>query len=290
MSTLDQRPLPRRLRKCLAEGLGIPLQEADLYFAADRVRVVTPDNPLAQSLPPEALVFEDDVLLLDGNPLPAPPPLAYALLNKPKHVTSSARDPEGKSDLAPYLSAMPRGCFPVGRLDRETTGLLFFTNDGELASAVLRPDHHTTKTYWLWLDEVLGDADPRLESLLHGVEHNGEVLRAHGVRVAARSDHATELELTLTQGRKRQVRFMCRALDLHLVHLHRKRIGPLTDVGLALGNWRLLSEPEVRSLWRAAGGRELVRGRKLAALERLAQQLRSAGTPHVRLELALNRV
>jgi len=249
------------------------------------VRVIIPesDEPRPASL--DELVFEDDTVLLDGIALPTvPPPLAYALLNKPKNVTSTTRDPRDKTNLAPYLAVMPPACFPVGRLDRETTGILLCTNDGDLASAVLRPDHLTTKTYWLWLDDVLSDDDPRLLQLVSGVPHNGFQLSAKSARIIARSEHSTELELVLTQGRKRQIRLMCRVLDLRLQHLHRKRIGPLTDDGLALGAWRLLSATEVEDLWQAAGGRAEVRHRKLVALARQAMDLRAAGTPHVRLE------
>jgi pseudouridine synthase len=193
-------------------------------------------------------------------------------------------DPDGKSDLSPYLREMPRGCFPVGRLDRETSGLLLFTSDGDLANAVLRPDHETTKTYWLWLDDVLEPDDPRLARLQAGVEHDGQLLCAKHVRISARSEYATELELILTQGKKRQIRHMCRVLDLHLQHLHRSRIGSLSDAGLALGHWRLLSPDEVDALWLAVGGKARLRQRKVLALFRLARAAREAGAPHLRLE------
>jgi 23S rRNA pseudouridine2605 synthase len=288
-SAQTERPLPRRLRKRVAEGAAVALQIVDEWWLVDRVRVVSPDSAEPRSLPLDALVFEDDDVLLDGVPLERAATLVYGILNKPKHVTSTARDPTGKSDLSPWLRAMPAGCFAVGRLDRETTGLLLFTNDGELASAVLRPDHETTKTYWLWLDEVVSDADPRLTQLVQGVLHNGGQLSAKSARILAHSDYATELELTLTQGRKRQVRHMCRALDLHLVHLHRRRIGPLTDAELALGDWRLLDQAEVDALWHAAGGRAPIRRRKIAALARHASEARAAGTPQLRLERWLER-
>ena len=279
-----QKLLPRRLRKCVAESLRTSLQTVDGYWLADRLRVITPESEEARPIALEALVFPEDRVLLDGRLLGAGAPLAYALLNKPKGVTSTTWDPNGQSNLAPYLRAMPAGCFPVGRLDRETTGLLLCTNDGDLAGAVLRPDHQTTKSYWLWLDEVLTEHDPRLERLLEGVVHNGERLHAHAVRLLACTDYASELELILTQGKKRQIRHMCRALNLRLVHLHRRGIGPLTDRGLNLGNWRLLATEEVEALWQAAGGRANVFQRKLAALRNQAERARREGSPECRLE------
>jgi 23S rRNA pseudouridine2605 synthase len=278
------RALPHRLRKHVAERLAISLQRVDALFDAGRLSVVTPESAEPQRSALDALVFEDDRVFVDGVALPERALPAVALLNKPKHVTSTARDPAGMRDLAPYLREMPAGCFPVGRLDRETTGLLLFTNDGELASAVLRPDHLTTKTYWLWLDDDLSPSDPRLTQLTAGVVHQGERLAAQSARLISHSESASELELTLTQGRNRQIRHMCRALDLHLVHLHRRRIGPVDDTGLALGDWRRLTEPEIAALWQAVGGRTAVRERKLAALRRQTAAARSAGTPLIRLE------
>ena len=280
----SNRALPQRLRKHVAERLAISLQRVDALFRAGRLSVVTPESADPQRSTLDALVFENDRVLFDGTALPERALPAVVLLNKPKHVTSTACDPAGKRDLAPYLREMPAGCFPVGRLDRETTGLLLFTNDGELASAVLRPDHLTTKTYWLWLDDELSPSDPRLAQLTSGVLHQGERLAAKCARLISSSESASELELTLTQGRNRQIRHMCRALDLHLVHLHRRRIGPLDDTALALGDWRPLTDGELAALWQAVGGRAAVRERKLAALRQQARAARTAGTPRLRLE------
>jgi 23S rRNA pseudouridine2605 synthase len=277
------------LRKRAAECLNLSLQDVDDCWRADRLRVVTPEIQEPRRLALEALVFDDDQLLLDGTPVELRISRTHALLNKPKHVTSSARDPDGKSDLSPYLDAMPQGCFAVGRLDRETTGLLLFTSDGDLANAVLRPDHQTTKTYWLWIDEVLPDDDPRLAALVDGVSHDGQLLRAQRARISARSEYATELSLTLTQGRRRQIRHMCWALGLRLVHLHRSNIGPLSDSELSLGTWRFLSQAEVEALWQAVGGRAELRQRKVTALLRQAWGARNAGVPDLRLERWLER-
>lgn len=284
MSIDAHRPLPRRLRKRVAQTLALSLQDVDVCWRAGRLRVVTPGCADPRWLPLEALVFADDVVLLDGQAIGPAAATVCALLNKPKGVTSTASDPRGKSDLSPYLQAMPSGCFAVGRLDRETTGLLLFTNDGDLANAVLRPDHHTAKLYWLWLDEAISEDDPRLARLVEGVAHNGEQLAARSVSIVAKAEYATELALTLTQGRKRQVRNMCTALGLPLVHLHRREIGPLTDAGLALGAWRLLEAPEIEALWQSAGGRTELRRHKVAALTQLASDAREAGAPDTRLE------
>jgi len=280
--------LPCRLHKRVAECLALPLQVVAEYWGAGRIQVITPEGGRPQRLALDALVYDDDRLFCDGVLLSGAPPRSYLLLNKPKDVTSTTRDPLGQQDLSPYLRQMPAGCFPVGRLDRETSGLLLCTNDGDLAHAVLRPEHEATKTYWLWLDELLEASDPRLAQLERGVLHHGQLLKARAARVLARSEYATELELTLTQGKKRQIRHMCRALQLRLVHLHRRRIGPLSDAGLSLGSFRPLTTEEVEALWSATGGRARLRQRRLAALVRMAQAARAAGTPSHRLEAWLS--
>jgi pseudouridine synthase len=276
--------VPCRLRKRVAECLSLSLHAVEEHWRADRIRVITPESDAAQPLALEALVYEDDRLLFDGALIESVAARSYLLLNKPKGVTSTTRDPSGQTDLAPYLRQMPGGCFPVGRLDRETSGLLLCTNDGDLAHAVLRPDHEATKTYWLWLDDVVDDGDPRLGQLVQGVPHHGQLLTAKAVRVLARSEYATELELTLTEGKKRQIRHMCRALQLRLVHLHRSRIGPLSDAGLAPGSFRALTSEEVEALWSATGGKARLRRRRVAALVRMAHAAREAGTRLFRLE------
>ena len=235
------------------------------------------------------LVFEEDEVRLDGHLVAPRTSHTHAVLNKPLGVTSTARDPDGKADLSPWLERMPAGTFPIGRLDRMTSGLLLFTSDGDLANAVLRPEHHTDKLYWLWLNEHVTDDDPRLLALLRGIEIQGRLARAERVSVLARTPHVTELNVTLREGRNRQIRRMCRALDFYLVGLHRKAIGPIHAPDLPLGAFRHLDPHEVEALWGATGGREHVRQRKLRALVRHAARQRAAGKPHARLEAWLER-
>ncbi len=235
------------------------------------------------------LVFEEDDVRLDGERISPRQKQLSAMLHKPLGVTSTARDPRGKADLSRWLGEMPPGMFPIGRLDRQTSGLLLFTTDGDLAHAVLRPDHHTDKMYWLWLDEHVADDDPRLAALLEGVPVLGRPAHAKAVVVLHRTEHMTELLVTLDEGRNRQIRRMCRALDFHLAGLHRQSVGPLELGELASGSWRLLNDEEVAALWSATGGWKRVAERRVQALGRFAEQARSAGTPHHRLEAWLDR-
>jgi len=237
----------------------------------------------------DALVFEGDRVLLHGDLVRVPSRHEYAVLNKPRSVTCTAQDPGHRQDLSRWLQAMPPGMFPVGRLDRATTGMLLFTTDGDFSNAMLRPEHHAEKTYWLWLDESLEPNDPRLATMVAGLPLRGRLARAKRVMVQCRTPDFTELRMVLDQGQNQQIRRMCRALGLRLVQLHRLGIGPLRLGTLALGAWRHLEAGEVDALWEAAGGRDLVRERKIVALRRRAQRARRAGEPLERLEAWLER-
>jgi len=275
--------VPRRFDKFLRDSTPLSLVEGRAAIADGRA-TLSAGGAGERRVAPDELVFPDDVVRLERTVVEPRARQDHAILNKPRSVTSSVRDPKGKADLSRWLRQMPPGVFPVGRLDRDTTGLMLFTSDGDLANAVLQPGHHTDKRYWLWLDEPVGDDDPRLLRLRQGTRVDAARLGAKAARVVHRSEHFTELEVTLDEGRNRQIRKLCNALDFRLVQLHRRSVGPLGVDDLPVGAWRALEASEVEALWAATGGRERVRALKVRALERLAQRLREAGTPHQRLE------
>ncbi len=271
--------IPRRLDKFLRDATPLGLTEIRKAIADGRVRV---DGSPERAAP--RLVFDGDHVVVDGRavlPRAAHPVL---VLNKPRHVTATARDPGRRRDLSTWLADMPAGCFPVGRLDRDTTGALLFTSDGDLANAVLQPDHATTKEYWLWLHAALAHDDPRLRALETGVPSALGLLRADSATVLASSAHYTEVLVTLSAGKNRQLRRMCAALQLPLLQLHRRSVGPITVSDLQPGEWRELGVAEIEQLWSATQGRALADRRKIAALRRLAKAAREGAEPLCRLE------
>ncbi len=273
------RFIPRRLDKYVRDCTPLSVQSVRGVLSAGRVTLS--GKPASSE---HELVFEEDEVRLDGERLALRREQSHAVLHKPLGVTSTAKDPLGKADLSHWLGEMPAGMFPIGRLDRQTSGLLLFTTDGDLADAVLRPDHHTDKIYWLWLDEHVGDDDPRLAALIDGVTVLGRPARAKAAVVLHRTEHVTELLITLDEGRNRQIRRMCRALDFHLAGLHRRSVGPIELGDLASGSWRPLGEVEVAALWHATGGWQRVALRRVRALRGFADEQRRAGSPHARLE------
>ena len=183
---------------------------------------------------------------VDGVLVPVAPGLVYYLLNKPAGVITTADDPQGRPTVLGLVPSEPR-VFPVGRLDRDTEGLLVLTNDGALSQVLTHPSHGVAKEY---VAEVEGGT-PRpgaLRTLRQGVELDDGVTAPAEVGVLAPG----VLRLVIHEGRKRQVRRMCAAVGHPVRRLVRTRIGPLRDTTLAPGRWRPLSAREVRSLASAA--------------------------------------
>ena len=165
------------------------------------------------------------------------------MLNKPAGAVSTASDTHGRPTVT-QLVPSSRRLYPVGRLDADTTGLILLTNDGDLANRLIHPRYEVPKTYRAHV-EPPDVTDPALEALRDGVELEDGRTAPADVRRAGRG----VLELTLREGRKRQVRRMCEAVGHRVVALERIGFGPLRLEGLAEGEHRRLSPEEVKGLW-----------------------------------------
>jgi 23S rRNA pseudouridine2605 synthase len=172
--------------------------------------------------------------------------LRHVLLNKPKDTITTARDPEGRSTVVDLVGGEIR-VFPVGRLDRDTTGVLLLTNDGPLAHRLAHPRYQVEKTY---VADVEGEPrDEALRALAEGVElDDGPTAPARVRRLGP-----SRLELVLHEGRNRQVRRMLEAVGHPVAKLRRSRYAGLGPGRLRPGDWRDLSSTEVASLRRLVG-------------------------------------
>ena len=198
-----------------------------------------------------------DEVAVDGGRVPLDPELRYYAFNKPAGVVTTARDPERRPDVSAYLPAGPR-VFTVGRLDRDTEGLLLLTNDGELANRLMHPRYGVHKEY---LAEVPARPTERaLRRLLRGVQLEDGVAQAVSARPAGATRGRAAVRIVIAEGRKREVRRMLEAVGLPVQRLVRTRVGPVRLGRLPPGEVRELSPDEVRSLWRVASG-ERRRGR-----------------------------
>jgi pseudouridine synthase len=244
-----------RLQKLLAAAGVTSRRRAEALVAAGRVRVNGRVAQVGDSADPEL-----DRIELDGRAVQAEPP-AFWLLHKPRGVLTTLRDPEGRPTVIELLPPAARRArvFPVGRLDRDTEGLLLLTNDGEVAQALLHPSRGSEREYQVTARGRISQAD--LGRLAAGVPlDDGPTApaRVSGVRRDPRSD-TTRFRLVLREGRKRQIRRALRALGHPVQDLLRVRMGPLALGRLAPGEARALTPDEVRRL-RAHARRHGARG------------------------------
>lgn len=231
-----------RLGKRLAHAGVASRRAAEEIIRAGRVsvggRVVTD---------PAFDVGEREGVSLDGRPLAAEPHVVIAL-NKPAGVISTARDTHGRRTVLDLVAGEGLRLYPVGRLDAETTGLILLTNDGELANRLMHPRYEVPKTYRARVGG--GPVGAReLEKLRRGVKLEDGLTAPARVRRLA----PAELELTIHEGRNRQVRRMCEAVGHPVLELRRVAFGPLRLGRLAPGEHRRLSPEELRRLG-ALGG------------------------------------
>ncbi|HEX6165533.1 MAG TPA: pseudouridine synthase [Acidimicrobiales bacterium] len=233
-------PPGERLQKILAQaGLG-SRRAAEELIAAGRVRVNGQVATLGTRADPET-----DTIEVDGAVVGLRQGLAHYLLNKPPGVVTTAADPQGRPTVVDLVPAEPR-VYPVGRLDADSEGLLLLTNDGDLAHRLTHPSFGVEKEY---LAEVEGTPSRgALRQLRQGVDL--EDGRTAPARVSLIGDHT--LRIAIHEGRNRQVRRMGEAVGHPVRRLVRVRIGPLSDRRLAPGEWRPLTQAEVRALERAA--------------------------------------
>ena len=204
-----------------------------------------------------------DRIVVNGRPLPPREKLVYVLLNKPSRTLSAARDePDADRRTVADLVDHPlsRNLFPVGRLDYDTVGLLLLTNDGEMANRLTHPRYGVPKVYRATVRGHLTPEDAeRLEKGIYLADRrSGSTVggvRTLPVEIEIRhaDQEKTTLDLTLREGRNRQVRRMLAAVELPVKKLERIGMGPLRLKGVARGTWRELTAPEVAALRRACG-------------------------------------
>jgi 23S rRNA pseudouridine2605 synthase len=194
---------------------------------------------------------ERHALHLDGQQL-KPARRLYLLFYKPKGVITSHGDPQGRKTVYDCLGESGPWVAPVGRLDKDTSGLLLLTNDTEFADSVTDPDTGVPKTYLVKASGIL--SDEIIARLNAGVQmKRGDWAKPLSVRRMENRGKYTWLEVVLTEGRNREVRRMIEVVGFKVLKLVRTRIGPLTLEGLEVGKWRPLTPDEVASLRRSGG-------------------------------------
>jgi pseudouridine synthase len=236
----QKRPLKTLERVLSKAGVG-SRTEARGWIAAGRVKV---NGRIARD-PDQWVDMERDRVRFDNRRLEARERL-YVLLYKPTGYLTTYNDPAGRPTVYDLVADVGTFLSPVGRLDLDTSGLLLMTNDNQLAERVTNPESHVPKTYLVKASVVL--SDEQLRQLRDGVELSDGPTRPAAVRRVRDSARYTHFEITLTEGRNRQVRRMVEALGARVLKLVRVRIGPIAIGTLPIGQWRLLTPAEVATL------------------------------------------
>src|SRR5688572_2556965 len=244
----------QRLQKILAQAGVASRRAAEKLIGEGRVSV---NGVTVREMGTKADPGHDDIKV-DGRRLRARQRARYILLNKPAGYVSTRADPQHRPTVIDLLRGVREYVYPVGRLDYDTEGLLLLTNDGDLAAHLTHPRHGVERTYEA---RVAGIPDAAaLDRLRHGIPLDGRRTLPADVSLLnpGRSGDGT-LRLTIREGRNRQVRRMCDAVGHPVRALRRIRIGPLQDRRLKPGEWRELSDVEVKAL-KAASSALVARG------------------------------
>lgn len=228
-------------------GLG-SRTEARSWIGAGRVRV---NGKLIQT-PDHWVDLERDRVTFDGKPLRAAKKI-YLLLYKPKGYLTTYKDPEGRPTVYDLIPGVEAFVSPVGRLDRDTSGLLIMTNDTAFAERLTNPDHSVPKTYQIKAATRL--SNEQLESLRQGVTLSDGPTRPAKVERLRDSEKYSHLQVTITEGRNRQVRRMLEAVESKVLKLVRTAIGPVRIGSLVIGRYRELTPDELRALGAHPSGR-----------------------------------
>ena len=230
--------MTERIQKLMAAAGLCSRRTAEEWIAAGRVIVNGRIARVGDKADPDR-----DTVLVDGSPLRGAAQHVYLMLHKPRGYVTTLSDERGRRTAAELVADCGTRVYPVGRLDRDSEGLLLFTNDGQLTHALLHPSHQVDKTY---IVSVTGAEDGSAARLAAVDKLDGESIVPAQVEELHRSGTAAEYRVVIHQGKKRQIRRMCAAAGLEVTRLCRVAEGGLRLGDLPPGKWRYLTEEELR--------------------------------------------
>jgi len=229
-----------RLNKFLSHSGVASRRNADEIITQGRVAINgTVVTELGTRIDPDK-----DTITVDGEAVRLPSKYTYVLLNKPKDTITTVKDERGRKTVIDIVPLRGR-FYPVGRLDRNSTGVLIITNDGELAHRLMHPRFEVEKAYFVRLDKPLDENDRK--KLLRGIKIDRKAVKAEEITLIEKSKR-TEVGVVLHEGRNRQIRKMFEALEYDVKALDRVAYASLTCEGMKRGDWRHLTKNEVAGL------------------------------------------
>jgi pseudouridine synthase len=242
--------MAERLQLVLARSGIASRRHAEQLITEGRVTV----NGKVVLIPGTKVEWGKDAIKVDDRLISRKEPLVTIILNKPKGVVTTAHDPQDRPTAVSLIKGIRARLFSVGRLDYHTEGLLVMTNDGDLAQLLQHPRYGVPKTYRA---KVKGIPTPdAVNRLRHGVRLDGRLTGEAQVKTVGATGKNTWLEITIKEGRNRQIRRMCELVGHPVLKLKRTRYGPLQLGKLKQGAYRRLSEQEIARLRDYASGKE----------------------------------
>lgn len=230
-----------RLQKHLSECGVASRRKAEELIAAGKVRVNGRIALIGDSVDPKR-----DKVTVYGKPVIAVKEKVYIMLHKPRGFITTMSDERDRKCVAELIKDVPAKVFPVGRLDKDSEGLLLMTNDGDFANKLTHPSSHVNKTYRVTVKGTV--LEEQLDKLCTGIILDGVSTLPCDVFVAERKPDRTVLMFVIHEGRNRQIRRMCEAVKLEVIRLKRTEIAGVKLGMLPQGKWRPLNEREMRHL------------------------------------------
>lgn len=237
-----------RIQKIIAESGFCSRRKAEELI--DRGRVKINGHPI--KLGDKAFPAKD-ILTIDGERIDVPKKrkLLYIMLNKPRGYVTTMSDEMDRKCVTELLTGIDERLYPIGRLDRNSEGLLLFTNDGDFANNIMHPSRHISKTYRVTVRPDIND--DQLVKLTEGVVIDGKKTMPATINVLTKEPGRVVLQMVIREGRNRQVRKMCEAVGLEVARLRRIGVGPIKLGMLKPGTYRELSAEELRAIKNAIG-------------------------------------
>lgn len=233
---------PERLQKYIARCGAASRRTAESLILSGRVAV----NKKVVTELGTKVDCDNDKIFLDGKQLLPEKKMYYIMLNKPKGYISTADDERGRKTVTELVADLDARLYPVGRLDCDSEGLLFLTNDGDFTYRMTHPGHQVAKKYQVVVSGIPQYED--LQKLRKGVDIGGYVTAPAQVSLASERERTAQLNITIHEGKNRQVRRMCEAVGFPVLRLKRVNIGGVALGNLPLGKWRHLTDAELAKL------------------------------------------
>ena len=232
--------MKQRLQKILSDRGIASRRRAEELIRGGLVAVNGQIASLGDSADPDT-----DEITLAGKPIPAARDYIYLMLNKPRGYVTTLSDEKGRPTAASLVAECGQRVYPIGRLDMDSEGLLLFTNDGSFANRAMHPSHEIQKTYQVW---VSGFSQEGFQRLQEPVVLDGYRIKPPKLRLLSYKNDRAVLEITIHEGRNRQIRRMCQMAGMQVTRLKRIREGYLDLGSLPLGKWRYLTEEEQKKI------------------------------------------